>query len=498
MVDGDPSLAEKDQHHYKARPKRKPLTAAGRRLAGILLLLVVNFVWVGSAESTRYLFSDLHFERPFFTTYVKSLMFMLFLIKSCFKKNEKSTATEGGDYSKLENSSDSETDSFEIESLTPAEFEPLHFTDTESDRPPTPLKPKSISLFDEIDGEEEDEIFGNFTEKDKFSPPPLSTTAAESSTSNKSLASRVRDKTRRVKFALFREVRRLPASIAFEARLARFSYNRTAGPFDNCSKSPFLTYLFLFAPLWFISSTTYQGALVFDDVSFVTLISSSSSLFILIFGALNPKRNSDRFSYLKLFLVLLNLSGVAFVSELSGTTWGLILSISSAFCYAAFLHSFSSVSGSHGKVDRALMFGSMGLFSIFACTPIIIIAHYTGVEKQLPLPTQQQMAFVVLNGLIGSIFADYLWIWATELTSSLISSLSLTLSIPLSFVADSILRGQTPTFAQIIASFPIMISFIGASLIQNTNGKTKSKVKIRTGGGETESANLITEAEEQL
>jgi small neutral amino acid transporter SnatA (MarC family) len=46
MVDGDPSLAEKDQHHNKTRPKRKPLTAAGRRLAGILLLLVVNFVWV--------------------------------------------------------------------------------------------------------------------------------------------------------------------------------------------------------------------------------------------------------------------------------------------------------------------------------------------------------------------------------------------------------------------------------------------------------------------
>uniref|UniRef100_A0AC34FAQ4 EamA domain-containing protein n=1 Tax=Panagrolaimus sp. ES5 TaxID=591445 RepID=A0AC34FAQ4_9BILA len=458
---------------------------------------------VGSAESTRYLFSDLHFQRPFFTTYIKSLMFTLFLIKSCLKNDdEKSvTAADGStNYSKLEEQTESEeeSDGFEIESLTPAEFEPLHFTDdTESDRPPTPIRSKSISLFDEMD--ESDDGFGNFTEKDKYSPPPLST-AAEASSSNKSLAAKVRDKTRRVKFALFREVRRMPASIAFEARLARFSYNRTAGPCDNCSKSPFLTYLFLFAPLWFLSSTTYQGALVFDDVSFVTLISSSSSLFILIFGALNPQKNSDRFSYLKLFLVLMNLCGVGFISELSGTTWGLILSISSAFCYAAFLHSFSTISSTRGKVDRALMFGSMGLFSIFACTPVILIAHYTGIERQIPLPTQQQMAFVVLTGLIGSIFADYLWIWATELTSPLISSLSLTLSIPLSFVADSLLRGTTPTFAQIISSFPIMISFIGASLIQNTNGKTKTKVKIRKSGGGTESANLITnnEAEEQL
>uniref|UniRef100_A0A914Y5G7 Uncharacterized protein n=1 Tax=Panagrolaimus superbus TaxID=310955 RepID=A0A914Y5G7_9BILA len=253
MVDGDPSLAEKNHHLQRIRPKRKKLSAAGQRLAGILLLLVVNFVWVGSAESTRYLFSDLHFQRPFFTTYIKSLMFTLFLIKSCMKKdNEKSviTAADGSsNYTKLEEATDSEeSDGFEIESLTPAEFEPLHFTDdTESDRPPTPLKPKIISLFDEMN-DETDDGFGNFTEKDKYSPPPpLSSSSAaavataEALNSKKSLAAKVRDKTRRVKFALFREVRRMPASIAFEARLARFSYNRTAGPCDNCSKSPFLT-----------------------------------------------------------------------------------------------------------------------------------------------------------------------------------------------------------------------------------------------------------------
>ncbi|KAE9550331.1 hypothetical protein FO519_006463 [Halicephalobus sp. NKZ332] len=419
--------------------KGSRLSKSGQRILGILLLLVVNLVWVGSAELTRYIFVDLHFKRPFFTTYVKSCMFTMFLLKSCINaRKDGSTSTDS--YSKLpESKEESEEDSteessFEIESLTPAEFEPAQLpSDSEIEKPSSPTV--SISLFDENE-ENSSDGFGPFTEKDRFSPLPKIDKKAM-----KSVASKIREKTRRVKFAMFREVRRLPSSIAFEARLARLSYRKTEGLCEGCcEESNFMKYMFMFAPL----------------VSF---------------------RNSYT------------------LSELTGTGYGLLFSLISAVSYAAFLQTFSVMTGMKGKIDRSLMFGTIGMFSVMACTPLILVAHVTKLERQIPWPTLEEFLLILVNGLVGSIFADYLWIWATELTSSLISSLSLTLSIPLSFFADSLLRDQPPTLAQVIASIPIMMSFVGASLIQNKKKmKTKiSNVKKNFKEERSELANLITD-----
>ena len=72
---------------------------------------------------------------------------------------------------------------------------------------------------------------------------------------------------------------------------------------------------------------------------------------------MNPKRKQDRFSWTKLFFVCLNLFGVALVSELTGTGYGLLFSLISAVSYAGFLQTFSVMTGMKGKVDRSLMFG---------------------------------------------------------------------------------------------------------------------------------------------
>jgi hypothetical protein len=98
-------------------------TKASDHLVGILLLLVVNIVWVASAELTKYLFVDLNFKRPLFTTYVKSTMFTLFMVRYIYslQNNVKDNSKgEVAKYTKLENSvSDEESamEEFEVESL---------------------------------------------------------------------------------------------------------------------------------------------------------------------------------------------------------------------------------------------------------------------------------------------------------------------------------------------------------------------------------------------
>ena len=53
----------------------------GKKVLGILLLLIINVVWVATSEGLRYLFVELNFRRPFFTAYVRSTLFTLFLFR---------------------------------------------------------------------------------------------------------------------------------------------------------------------------------------------------------------------------------------------------------------------------------------------------------------------------------------------------------------------------------------------------------------------------------
>ena len=224
---------------------------------------------------------DLHFKRPFFTTYVKSCMFTMFLLKSCLNARKDGSPSTNS-YSKLPDLKEeldedsSEESSFEIESLTPAEFEPAHLpSDSEVERPTSPTV--SISLFDENDDNANDG-FGPFTEKDRFSPPPR-----VGQRNPKSVATKIKEKTRRVKFAMFREVRRLPASIAFEARLARLSYRKTEDICEGCCEgSNFMKYMFMFAPLvGFHTFTIIVSDVLTSSISVVCKFNNISSSVVL-------------------------------------------------------------------------------------------------------------------------------------------------------------------------------------------------------------------------
>jgi solute carrier family 35 protein F5 len=216
---------------------------------------------------------------------------------------------------------------------------------------------------------------------------------------------------RKVRFSLFREVRRLPESIANEAKRARLPY-RPPILDCKCANSPLVKYTLYFAPMWFLSSVSYQAALAFSSVSSVNLISASSSLFVLILSALMSRRAADRFTFSKLLLVVVNLSGVAIVSNFSPSLVGSGLSLFSAFAYALYLAVFSTFSAKHGRIDMNLMFGVIGLFSLFICTPLMVLVHESGLEPQLPPPTMLQFGLVALNGLVGSVLTDYMWLYA--------------------------------------------------------------------------------------
>ncbi|UXI14828.1 Eukaryotic translation initiation factor 3 subunit D [Sarcoptes scabiei] len=53
-------------------------------LFGSLILVFVDFLWVTSSEITEYLYKEKQFNRPFFTAYIKSCMFSVYLLGFIF------------------------------------------------------------------------------------------------------------------------------------------------------------------------------------------------------------------------------------------------------------------------------------------------------------------------------------------------------------------------------------------------------------------------------
>ena len=60
-------------------PQMSPVLRAQRLALGQLTLLLVDIIWVASSEFTEYIFKTQHFNKPFFSTYLKTSLLMLYL-----------------------------------------------------------------------------------------------------------------------------------------------------------------------------------------------------------------------------------------------------------------------------------------------------------------------------------------------------------------------------------------------------------------------------------
>lgn len=393
---------------------REPSGCLDSKTVGICLLLIVNVLWVLSSELTRFIFVDEEFRRPFFTVYVKSCTLIIYMIRYLLfeAKNDNS-------YKILvsESSMDTTADSYELscESLAMEGYESV--TDVDSDV-------ESII----VDGEKK--------------------------------------RQRKIRFAERREIRRMPASNAEDQRKARLPYRH---PSVDCQLylSRHVKYtLFFFAPLWLLCSFTYQAALAFTSVSSLNLVSSSSSVFVLAFAICFPSAN-NKFSAYKCLLVIINIAGVLIVSHYIPSFLGALFAQISALSYAVYLFAYGHFEEKYGKLDINLMFGTIGVIALVLGTPALNLLDKFGVEPLHPLPNMTQFSSILFSALIGTIVADYLWLLAAGMCDSLTASLSLTVSIPLSFFADTVIRSKAPTLAQIVASIPILLAFVGAAYAQS-------------------------------
>lgn len=408
-----------------------------RLVVGFFLLLFVDFLWVGSSELTRYIFTEQDFKRPFFTTYLKTCMFTIYLLGFMFHRPWRDQCL----HPLPEGIASGEEADDTVRILSEPEFEPIiSCSDVESEGRCSDAETQMGS--------------------DDQNPP-------DPAPSN-----------RNVRFQRVHEIRRLPNAEAHAAVLSRLPYEmwlraeRLLHQYSNRLPIRKVAKLALtFSFLWFVGNLAYQEALYFTQAGIVTVLSSSSSLFTLVLAAVFPSCLNDRFTLSKFVAVLCSMGGVAVVTYVdqggfenefpAGALWALL----GAVAYAFYLVMLRRRVDSEEKLDIPMFFGFVGLFCLVILWPGLYFLHATGIEPFYPLPNRTQMMYIAVNGIVGTVLSEYLWLWGCFLTSSLIATLSLSLTVPMTVIADNILWKETYPWLFFAGMIPIVGAFVGASLL---------------------------------
>jgi solute carrier family 35 protein F5 len=150
-----------------------------------------------------------------------------------------------------------------------------------------------------------------------------------------------------------------------------------------------------FSMLWFAANYFASACLEYTSVGSVTILTSTSSIWTLIFCAITKV---EGFTVRKLIGVLASLAGVVLISsvDLSGANddnrgsfphkstaqiaIGDAMAFFSAIIYGIYVTVMKRRVGNEDRVNMPLFFGLVGLFNVLFLWPGFFILHYTGIE----------------------------------------------------------------------------------------------------------------------
>ncbi|KAM0479848.1 hypothetical protein ACHAPX_004425 [Trichoderma viride] len=240
-----------------------------------------------------------------------------------------------------------------------------------------------------------------------------------------------------------------------------------------------------FCILWFLANYLSSACLQYTSVASVTILTSTSSVWTLVFGAIF---GVETFSIRKLIGVLASLAGVALISmvDLSGKSdenrgsfphktpgqiaLGDTMAFMSAVLYGIYVTVMKRRVGNEDKVNMQLFFGLVGVFNLSLLWPLFFVLHWTGMEPfELP-PTSQIWAIIIINA-IASFVSDLSWALAMLLTTPLVVTVGLSLTIPLSLIGEIFQYQQYSSFIYWIGAAVVFISFV---FVNHETGKDDS------------------------
>lgn len=231
-----------------------------------------------------------------------------------------------------------------------------------------------------------------------------------------------------------------------------------------------------FCLLWFLANYFVAACLQYTSVASSTILTSTSSVFTLIFGAIFKV---EKFTMSKLIAVGASLSGIILISliDLSGKNnnekhrgdfpektnheiaVGDLLAFLSAVMYGLYAVFMKKRISDETRVDMPVFFGLVGLINVLILWPGLVILHYTGIETFEMPPTGTVTLIIICNSLF-SLVSDMAWAYAVLLTSPIVVTVGLSITIPLSLIGQIVLNNQTVGVWYWIGASIVVASFL--------------------------------------
>ncbi len=114
--------------------------------------------------------------------------------------------------------------------------------------------------------------------------------------------------------------------------------------------------------------------------------------------------------------------------------------------------------GSEDRISMPLMFGIVGAINVVCLWPILPVLHFSGIEPFSLPPSPQIWAGILVNMCITFV-SDFIYLLAMLKSSPLITTLGLSLTIPLAVVIDALKGSHTGGLVAVVGSTAVLSSF---------------------------------------
>ena len=252
----------------------------------------------------------------------------------------------------------------------------------------------------------------------------------------------------------------------------------------------------LLSPIWFLMEYLYNESLSLTSLSQNTILSTTSGVFVLLFNWL----------FFREALTLLNLLGVAFtfagaylvyhdgrVADEEGakdSVLGDVLAVSAAVFYGLYTVVVKWKVREEGQVNWQLVLGFLGLINFTLYWPLFLLLQAADIEA-IPSPSGTILLSLLLNGLLGTVLADYLWARSILLTSPLVATMGLTLNIPCSLLVEWLWKGRQYGWVYAVGGLSVLCGFVMVNVKERQKEKEKGLAR-----GEAEEADTEEGQEE--
>lgn len=219
-------------------------------------------------------------------------------------------------------------------------------------------------------------------------------------------------------------------------------------------------------PLWFIANVCLSESLVLTSVASNTILSSLSGVFSLILSVMFLSSSPD---VLKFVAAVSAVIGVGVISMSDGQQEGnatllgdFLALIGSVFyaCYSVVLKSMK-IEG-----DFMCLFGLIGLVNTVLFFPGLLLLNQVELET-LKVPTLHILNYFVMASLSCSVILDLLLAVSIKHLSPALCTMSLTLTIPLSFIVEAIYLEVYFTAEYLLGTFLVLCGFIIMAMFES-------------------------------